>query len=313
MRKHLAILLGTAIAFACPSHAERQLVIVTGAGGEPEYTARFQRQADAWETVGENAGMSVQRLRETDDSRAQLQSALTSLPKDGDDLWLVMVGHGTFDGRNAKFNLSGDDVSAKELADWLKPFSRRVVVLALFSASGPFVPELSGPNRVVLAATRSGGERNYSRLGEKFPESLTAADADLDGDGSPSLLEIAIHATDTVTTSYEDEQRIVTEHAILDDNGDGLGTEVRELARTIDPERDGRVAAEIGFTDGSLAPAFTPAEILAREKIEAEISALRAGKSDMREDVYFDQLERCLLQMAELYATARKRIAVEPD
>lgn len=304
--KLAATLLAALVVCAFSANAARQIVIVTGAGGEPAYTTEFRRQAAAWENAATDEGFEVTTIADDEKSRASLESTLRSLPHDGDDLWIVLLGHGTFDGRNAKFNLAGDDLSAGDLGSWLKSFNRRVVVLALFSASGTFVPELSGPNRIILAATRSGGERNYARLGEKFPDSLASETADLDGDGHASLLELALHATDAVTRLYEDDQRVLSEHAILDDNGDGLGTEVRQLRKNPADTRDGREAGGVTFAAGGSGPAFTPEELAERSRIEAAISDLRTRKGDLEEEVYYRQLEGLLLEMAALYQAARQ-------
>lgn len=301
------VLLAVLLACTLSAEAARQLVVVTGAGGESAYAASFRKQAAAWAKAGEAQEFEVRTIADEERSRDELEATLRDLPRDGDDLWLVLIGHGTFDGRHAKFNLAGADLSATDLGDWLKPFQRRIVVLALFSASGAFVPDLSGPNRVILAATRSGGERNYARLGEVLSPVLDSEDADLDGDGRASLLELAVRATDAVTLVYEEDQRVLTEHAILDDNGDGLGTEVRQLRKSIANARDGRVAAEVMFAAGSLAPAFTPEELVERERIESAIAQLRTRKSELDETVYYADLEKLLLQMAALYQAARQR------
>ena len=172
----------------------RDMVIVVGAEGEPPYKTIFRKEAASWSDAASAAGMNVRTIDSASPSLAKLRDTLAGLPKAGGDLWLVLIGHGTFDGRNAKFNLPGDDLSATDLADWLKPFHRRLVVLNLFSASGAFLPVLSGNNRIVLTATRSGAERNYSRFGEKIAESLDNPDADLDADGRVSLAELSARA-----------------------------------------------------------------------------------------------------------------------
>ena len=136
----------------------------------------------------------------------------------------MLIGHGTFDGKEAKFNLRGPDLSATELAAWLKPFRRPVIVINCASSSSPFLNQLSAPERIIVTATRSGYEDNFARFGKFMAEAIADPAADLDKDGQTSLLEAFLMASRRVKEFYEADGRLVTEHALLDDNGDGLGT-----------------------------------------------------------------------------------------
>jgi len=305
--KRLASLVAFFVASALAG-AQTEWVIVPGAGGDPQYQAEFDEQVKRWTDVANAAGVDSRVIPATEESRGALRRMLEQLPKDGDDLWLVLIGHGTFDGRDAKFNLVGDDITAKELGEWLKPFHRRVVVLGFFSASGAFFPEIAGPNRVVLTSTKSGGERNYSRLGSHFAASLQDPDADLDGDGITSLLDLARFANDQMVASYEKDKRIVLEHALLDDNGDAVGTEIRAIKHSHPPEVDhegravdGAVAAELTLSRETrkIPPEFRER----RAAIEERLRELRAHKNEMNERRYFNELEALLLEMAALYDT----------
>jgi hypothetical protein len=236
------------------------------------------------------------------------QKALQAFPKDGGDLWLVLIGHGTFEGRSAKFNLRGDDITSTELAAWLEPFHRRVIVWNLFSASGAFLSDLSRDNRVVITATRNGTEGNYSRFGELLAERLTAPDSDLDGDGVTSVLELVVSASSHTQASYENDQRLLSEHAQLDDNGDGVGAESVALLHPSPKSGlvpDGAIAATISLARDDSAPSLTAAQISQRAGIEARIAALRERKAEMNEALYYQKLESLLLEMARLYQHAR--------
>ena len=136
----------------------------------------------------------------------------------------MLIGHGTFDGKTTKFNLRGPDVTAADLARWLKPFSRPLVVVDTTSCSAPLINTLSGSNRVVVTATRSGYEENFTHFGHFLAEALSDPEADLDKDHQVSLLEAFLTAARQTAEFYKTEGRIATEHALLDDNGDGLGT-----------------------------------------------------------------------------------------
>ncbi|MBX3739527.1 MAG: hypothetical protein KF712_00945 [Akkermansiaceae bacterium] len=287
------------------------MLIVVSEPGEQRYEAEFRKQGEVWKQTAEkgNFAATVVGMDPAGEGgdRAALEKALSALPKDGGDLWLVWIGHGSYDGRTANFNLRGRDVSSAELRELLAPFTRRLVILNLFSASSPFLKELSGDNRVIIGSTRSDGERNYTRFGGAMAEALTAADADLDRDGAVSLIEATLTASSKVRAFYEDAQRVMQEHAVIDDNGDGMGTPaetfkgLRAGRKPADGKpADGLVAREIHF----LKPTVDPLDPAAREKraaLEAEIEALREKKKTMQEDDYYRQLEVLMRKMAELY------------
>ena len=91
------------------------------------------------------------------------------------------------------------------------------------SASGGFVPALAGKNRTIITATKTDGERNQTRFGEYFAAAFAgnAADADTDKDGRVSVLEAFLWARARTADSYSRDGQLLTEHAVLDDDGDG--------------------------------------------------------------------------------------------
>jgi hypothetical protein len=284
---------------------KRALLIVVGEPGNALYQDEFRRQAKAWQDLAAKGKMDASTIglgdEPADGDRPSLEKTIGDLPKTGGDLWLVWIGHGTFDGRSAKFNLRGPDIEAAEVAALLKPFERRLIVLNLFSASGPFVAPLAGKDRVIVSASR-GGERNYSRLGEKLADSLGSADADLDLDGSLSLLEAVLHASAATKAFYDDAQRVVAEHAVIDDNGDGRGTGTDKFKglRADGQAPDGALCREIHFL-GNNADPLSPEAREERTKLEAEIEALRQRKKALKEDDYYAELELLMRRMAKLY------------
>ena len=138
----------------------RALLIVVGEPGNALYQDEFQRQAKVWQELAGKAKMDANTIglgdEPTGGDRPDLEKAIGDLPKSGGDLWMVWIGHGTFDGRSAKFNLRGPDIEATEIAELLKPFQRRLILLNLFSASGPFIAPLAGKDRVIVSASRGG-------------------------------------------------------------------------------------------------------------------------------------------------------------
>ncbi|MCX8107512.1 MAG: hypothetical protein N3G20_01770, partial [Verrucomicrobiae bacterium] len=146
------------------------VLLLEGAAGAPEYKANFHRQVDLWSNVARVASAILIKIPDTNcigrSDLDQFRASLNGVRSDGAAaLWLVMIGHGTFDGSEAKFNLRGPDLSATELAELLRRFTRPVVVINTASASGGFLGKLSGTNRVVVTATRSGHEQNFARFG----------------------------------------------------------------------------------------------------------------------------------------------------
>lgn len=301
------------------SNAERATVIVlVGAPGEEEYGRNFAEWAGALSKAAGKAGakeviIGVQ-TNNTAADRELFQQALATEPKDGAaELWLVLIGHGTFDGREAKFNLRSNDVAATELASWLQPFRRPLAVINAASASAPFLQKLSGTNRVVLTATRSGSEVNYARFGQFFSAAVGDLEADLDKDGQTSLLEAFLMASRRVKEFYELEGRLATEHALLDDNGDGFGTPpdwfrgVRAVKSAKDGAAlDGFRAHQFHLIRSEAERKLSPETRARRDTIEFSISKLRETKRALPEEVYYEKLEALLLDLARLYEAAGK-------
>nr|MDQ3624677.1 hypothetical protein [Verrucomicrobiota bacterium] len=204
------------------------VILVVGAGGEQEYTEEFARWAMHWQKAAGTAGARLTTIGLKPTAEPDLEQVrktlLAELPDTPAELWIVLLGHGTADPQDAKLNLRGDDLSAAQLAEWLKPFRRPLVLINAFSSGGAFLKPLAAPGRVVVTATRSGSEHNYARFGRFFSQAIADPAADLDKDGQVSVLEAYLAAAQAVAEFYKNEGRLATEHALLDDNGDGLGT-----------------------------------------------------------------------------------------
>ncbi len=301
-----------AFTVATSATAARKMLIVVGAPGESDFQPRFESQAGLWAEAARKAGIQsrvigVDEESSTTSDRDALEAALAAEAASGDELWIVMLGHGSFDGRDAKFNLRGPDLTAADLGNWAKRFDRPLVVLAFFAASTPFLESVSGPNRIVVTATRNAGERNYSRLGEYAAPALDAPATDLDGDGTISVLELALHSSRAVRDFYEADQRIVSEHAMIDDNGDGKGTELAAFDGMRAESGEGALARQTTLARDGFEQSLSPELRKARSDVERRIEELRAKKDSLKEDNYYDQLEKLLLEQAALYAGAGPR------
>lgn len=292
------------------------VLLVVGAPGEPLYATHFLGQVSRWQQLAEKAGARVVTVGAATDTvpaggpedRARLEQTVRELVDGDSPLWLVWIGHGTFDGKEAWFNLRGPDVSATEVAGWLKAFQRPLVLIQTASASGPFLPALSGTNRVVITATRSGTEQNATRFGSAFVEALGSPEADLDVDQQVSVLEAFLFAARSVSDSYRGEGRLQTEHALLDDTGDRQGTPptwYRGL-QPIQKPKDGRAidgpqAHRITLVPSPFEASLTPEFRSRRTAIESRITELRNRKASMPADNYDRELETLLLELATLY------------
>jgi hypothetical protein len=295
------------------TNGQPSVIIAVGAAGEAEFGVEFAKWTEQWRQATELAGAMPQVVgvgpTNVLTDLVQLKKILSSEPTNTTaELWLVLIGHGTFDGKEAKFNLRGPDLAATELVEWLKPLRRPVIVINSASSSSPFLNKLSGPERIIVTATKSGYEENFARFGKFIAAAITDLKADLDKDGQTSLLEAFIMASRQVAEFYETEGRLATETALLDDNGDGLGTPADFFrgARAVKKPAGG------GTVDGLRAHQIhlirseqeqqMPAEIRARrDELELAVARLREAKATFAEDEYYRRLENLMRELALLY------------
>jgi hypothetical protein len=289
------------------------VLVVVGAPGTDEYRTEFRRWASLWRTAAERTSAQFLEIGEEPQTappdRERLRKALAARASTSiEPLWLVLIGHGTFDGHEAKFNLRGPDVTDLELLEWIKPIQRPVAILNCFSASGPFLSRLSASNRVIVTATRSGDEQNFTRFGQYLAESIADPRGDLDKDGQVSLLEAFLVASNRVAEFYRTRSRLATEHPLIDDNGDRLGTPA-DWFRGIHATKRARDGAEL---DGARAHQFhlilsdreqrmSREQRQQRDRLERSAADLRSKKDHIAEDEYYAQLERIMIDLARLY------------
>ena len=309
---------------AASIRAESTVIIVTGAPGEAEYREDFAKQGSAWREAAQQGGARVIEIGISEENKLKpdfdaLHESLTAEKPDGQDaLWLVLNGHGTWDGKIARFNLRGPDVSADDLASWLKPVNRPAVIINTASSSAPFIARLAAPGRIVITATRSGSEQNLTRFGKHLTAVLADKAADLDTDGSVSLLEAFLVASRRTAEFYKTEGRLATEHALIDDNGDGLGTPadwfkgLRAVKKSDkNASTDGAAARHFFLIPPASEKQWSPAKIKQREQLEARLAALREAKASMKEDAYYVQVEALLLELARLTQAAAAEARLE--
>lgn len=305
------------LALAMADEPRPTVVVVVGAPGQAEYASVFRESADRWRQAARKGSADVQVIGlgggggHADLEKVRETLAARSSPAT-EPLWLVLIGHGTFDGREAKFNLNGPDLTESDLEGMLKAVQRPVLVLNCASSSGPFLNRLSGPDRVVVTATRSGDEQNFARFGQYLAESVADPTADLDKDGQTSLLEAYLTASSRVEEFYKTRSRLATEHSLLDDNGDKLGTPADFFrgVRAVKRPKDGSAMDGVRAHQYHLVPSdrerLIPAEIRQkRDAMERAIATLRDQKESLAEDEYYKRLDPLMLDLARLYRTLK--------
>ena len=287
------------------------VIVLVGAAGEEDFGKVFIEAAASWEKATGKAGgkfVSIGTESKATNDLHEFRAALERESKNTvDDLWIAMVGHGTFDGRESKFNLHGPDLSATEFSNLLATVRRPVAVVNGASSSAPFIKALSGTNRIIVTATRSGAEENFTRFGKYASEAIADPEADLDKDGQTSLLEAFLMASRRVTEFYKNEGRLATEHALIDDNGDGFGTPsewfrgIRAVKKAANnAPLDGMRAHQWHLIRSTQDQQLSAEQRKQRDELELEIVRLRAQKTEMPEDEYYRQLETLLTKLGEI-------------
>ena len=221
-----------------------------------------------------------------------------------DFVLIILLGHGTFDGDVAKFNLVGPDMTAKDWTDALSGVQGRVTLVNTTEASFPFLESLTAKGRVVITATDSAAQKYATVFPEYFVKAMKEASTDLDKNGRTSLYEVFASASAAVKQHFEQRGQLLTEHAVLDDNGDGKG---RQAA---DEGPDGGVA-RIAFLDAEVATDSANPElanlIKRRRTLEAQAEEHKNLKGVMPDAEWNAQFEKLMLELAQVSAEIRKK------
>ena len=299
------VLLAASVVCAQKVDQNKFAVIINGPGGEPAYAKQF----DEWTkqlsgVLAERFGFDSKNVRVLSDKSAtaeEVKRTFATLKSELDAnnvLFLFLIGHGSFDGKESKFNLVGPDLSASEYNVLLSSLpARRVVVFNMASASGEFIKSLAAKGRIVITATRNGQETNATRFAGFFISALSAADADTDQDGHVSVLEAFVYASRLTGDFYKRAGRLPTEHALLDDNGDGVGHEKAEAGEGLLARATYLDSLSV---DEAAASATTAKLLKERTRLEGEIEQLIARKADMPDAEYQTTLERLFIELAKV-------------
>ena len=297
---------------------ERYALIVAGASGGAEYVQQYAKWTEALsQALIEGMKFDPSRVTvltdtpatETAATAANVRRVLGAIRRQmtaTDLLFVVLVGHGTFDGVDAKFNLVGPDLDSIAWAGLFRDLSGRVVVINTFSSSFPFIERFAGPRRIVISATDSVAQRFDTVFPEYFIGALRDEAADIDKNGRVSIWEAFAAAAGGVRRHYQQRGQLATERALLDDNGDGIGREAAAQGE------DGSLASRT-YLDVPAPDARPTDEVLVdllqrRASLTAEVEELQIKKAFMPADEYAREFERIMLALARLAREIRGRM-----
>ena len=270
---------------ASPGRAAVYYVTVAGLGGEPDYEQRFTAAARDLDKVFRSGGGTahVYTLTGKAATASELRETLLAVARDAkgtDDFVLILIGHGSFDGVEYKFNMVGPDVTAGEIAGMCDRIAaRRELVVDASSASGGAMAALERPGRAVIAATKSGTEKNATVFARYWVEALQDPGADTDKSDSISAMEAFTYAAKKTAAFYDSQKRLATEHAVFDSSFTLLRLGAGAQAAN-DPAKRALLAR--------------------KEELEQTIDTLKYGKAAMDPADYKKQLTAALLELAKV-------------
>jgi hypothetical protein len=293
------------------------VLVITGVAGDEAHAKQFHAWAtkliDAAKTkdgvpdanityLADKPDIDAARIRgrSTGENVQKTIADLAAKAHPGDQVVIVLIGHGSFDGNIAAFSMPGPDMTVADWASQLKKLSaQKVAFINTTSSSGAFLPAVAAPGRTVVTATKTGGERNEAMFGEFFVEAFGDAAADADRNGHVSVLEAFNYADNKVVKAYQQGGLLRTEHATIDDGGAGKLAATQFL--TAHPG-DGGLKVDVSD------PAMR-ALVAEREAIQKDIDALKEKKDTLEPARYDQEMERLLTNLALKTKAIRDREA----
>jgi hypothetical protein len=284
---------------ALPAQAALRVLIVSGLGGEPDYEKRFEQQADAIAKAAARSGAAQDNVVLLSGERARREAierefkSLSSRAAREDQVVIVLIGHGTYDGEDYRFNIPGPDITGGELLKFLDriPATQQLIVNAT-SSSGSVIDTWKRPSRIVITATKSGNERNATRFAQYWIEALTSSDADRDKNENVTAAEAYDYAMRRVADTFKADASLATEHSRIEGNGNGF------------------VVARLGNSAVLPEDAALTAMLTEQSGIEQQIEAVKARKASLDSKQYYDELEKVLITLAQLDRRIEERKAV---
>ena len=299
-----ALLLAAACLLALEAQAATFYVIVAGLGGEPDYEQRFTTAANDLDRIFKSAGPTarVYTLVGAQATAARLRDTINTIEREAkadDDFALILIGHGSFDGVEYKFNLPGPDITATEIAAMCdRVRSRRQLIVDTTSASGGAVQALEKPGRAVIAATKSGTEKNATVFARYWVDAFEDPSADADKSDSVSAMEAFLYATEKTAAFYDAEKRLATEHAVFNDVGHG--EPVREPGNGQGVLLSNFTLLRLGASQLAANDPAKRALLDKKEELERKIDILKYRKAAMDPADYKKQLTDALVELSKV-------------
>ncbi len=286
------------------ARAATYYVIVAGLGGEPDYVQRFTAAANDLDKIYKAAEgtVHVTTLTGAEATGAQLRETLGGVARDAkaeDDFALILIGHGSFDGVEYKFNLVGPDVTASEIAAMCNRIAaRRQLVVDTTSSSGGAVQALERPGRAVIAATKSGTEKNATVFARYWVEAFQDPSSDTDKSDSISAMEAFTYASKKTAEFYDSQKRLATEHAVFNDTGSG--EPVREAGNGQGLLLSNFTLLRLGTSQMVANDPAKRALLEKKDDLEQKIDTLKYQKAAMDPADYKKQLTDALVELAKV-------------
>lgn len=285
-----ALLLTLALVAMSPAHAELRVFVVAGLGGEPEYEQRFAHQAEAIAQAAKRAGAPNENVvlltgdkARRDSLQRELKSFVAKAQKD-DQILIELIGHGSYDGEDYRFNVPGPDITGQEIAALLDnlPATQQLIVNAT-SSSGAVAETWKRPNRILITATKSGGERNATRFAQYWVEALSSSEADRDKNETVTAEEAYDFAARKVADTFKTDAALATEHSRLEG-----------------PAAARFIVARLGNSVNLPSDAALADLMKQQSAFDQRIDALKARKASLAPDEYYTELEKVLIEVAQL-------------
>jgi hypothetical protein len=268
--------------------ADLHVVVIEGLGGEPRYAEQFGEQVDAIVSAAQSltADSRVRVFRADEVTRDDVLAYFETLQSEvteADRVALYLVGHGSYDDHQYKFNIRGPDLTGEDIAGMLDKLpSTSQLLVNTSSASGAIAELAQSEDRMLILATRSGMERHATRFGNYFAAALDDPTADIDKNQIISAAEAFSFAERQVDDYFERNGQLATEHPRLEgERADRFGLARLGAPR---PATDDRVLNEL---------------IAERDALNARIDSLRLEQENLEPAEYRAALLRNMIELAE--------------
>ena len=295
-RVFVCFVVAVAASVATAAAQSTHILVVTGVPGDAEHAQKFDGWAktfiDAAKKKDAVPDANIVYLADKQATKAAVEKTIgdfATSSKANDTVIILLIGHGSFDGSVAAFNLMGPDLTAADYGKLLGKFStQKVVFINTASSSGAFLPAVTAPGRIIITATKTGGERNETEFGQYFTAAFGDEAADRDRNGHVSIQEAFDYAKTKVTDAFKQKGLILTEHAVLDDGAEGRIASSAFLGI-------GRSEAAL---NADLNDPQTKALVDERDAIQRQIEALQLQKASMDPTKYDADMETLLTDLA---------------